>query len=269
MSDLIQWPRAKYWTGTFNPVVGCRPVSEGCQNCYASSVCKRYDMNGDGQFNPTPKPNARLPRNGVVFVGNMTDIFGEWNTDQQINNWMYSLSVEAVNLILTKRHNRLDEYFTFSESIYDDRPFVRDMDHLWFGVTAENQKRLDERGYLLMKSGVRRKWISLEPLLEPLNIAPWLLTEHQKRGFDNQYIAPKYEWQYHDKLDWVVVGAESIGNRAGRECRLEWVENIVEDCMEWGVPVFVKQLHIGGKLVKDINKFPEHLRIRQVPWYNQ
>ena len=30
--------------------------------------------------------------------------------------------------------------------------------------------------------------------------------------------------------------------------------------------VFVKQLDLGGKCETDINRFPAHLRIRQVPW---
>jgi protein gp37 len=51
-----------------------------------------------------------------------------------------------------------------------------------------------------------------------------------------------------------------------RPCKIEWVESIVEQCRATDVPVFVKQLDIGGKCVTDINKFPEHLRIRQVPW---
>ena len=231
MSNLIQWPRAKYWTGTFNPVVGCRPVSEGCQNCYASSVCKRYDMNGDGQFNPTPKPNAKLPRNGVVFVGNMTDIFGEWNTDQQICDWINNLNGTAVNLILTKRAERLSKL----------SPRLAHFNR-YYGVTAENQERYESRSVLLENMNIlsEHKWLSLEPLLGEVDII------------------------YN--VGWVVVGAESIGSRAGRPCKIEWVESIVDECLSANVPVFVKQLHIGGKLVKDITKFPKHLQIRQVPW---
>ena len=65
-------------------------------------------------------------------------------------------------------------------------------------------------------------------------------------------------------FDWVVVGAESGANR--RPCKIEWVEDIVDTCESWNVPVFVKQLEINGKLVTDINKFPQHLQIREVPW---
>ena len=63
---------------------------------------------------------------------------------------------------------------------------------------------------------------------------------------------------------WVVVGCESGSNR--RPCKTEWLENIVEQCMFFKIPVFVKQMDIGGVCVTDISKFPKNLQIRQVPW---
>jgi len=63
------------------------------------------------------------------------------------------------------------------------------------------------------------------------------------------------------KIEW----AESKGLRAGRECKIKWVESIVNQCREAEIPVFVKQIHLNGKLVKNINLFPEHLRIREYP----
>lgn len=47
------------------------------------------------------------------------------------------------------------------------------------------------------------------------------------------------------------------------------VEKIVAQCVARGVPVFVKQLSLGGKCVTDIDKFPMHLRVRQVPWTSE
>ena len=61
-----------------------------------------------------------------------------------------------------------------------------------------------------------------------------------------------------------INGAESGQNR--RSCSLDWVRQIVRQCREANVRVFVKQLDIDGKLVKDIEKFPEDLQIRQIPW---
>ena len=42
----------------------------------------------------------------------------------------------------------------------------------------------------------------------------------------------------------VIIGAESIGSHPGRECRIEWVRNIVNQCKAAGVGVFVKQIHM-------------------------
>lgn len=231
MSDLIQWTKgAKYWTGCYNPVVGCKKISEGCQNCYADGVVKRFGIN-NGSFEPTVMANAKPPKSGIVFVGNMTDVFGEWNNKKQINDILWSLNFgsKITNLILTKRSSRLREieHFDFYNQSH------------WFGVTCENQARADERIPHLINAPVKNRWLSLEPLLSPI-------------------------YGLLSSFRWVVVGAESGPNR--RQCKLEWVESIVEQCRNANVPVFVKQLDINGKLEKDINKFPEHLRIRQVPW---
>ncbi len=240
-NDLIQWTKgAKYWDKAYNPVVGCFPVSEGCENCYASVLCRQYNMNGDGKFTPTSKPNAKPPKKGVVFVGNMTDLFGEWNSDNEIERWLKSLSPAAMNLVLTKRPERLHEFMDF----------LNKSDHIIPGITAENQRRLEERvEYLYCLS---HRWISLEPLLGKIDFREAMaVTSDIGDDFTNV-------------VDWVVVGAESGPNR--RKCELKWVELVVGQCLHYKIPVFVKQLDLNGKLEKDINKFPEHLQIRQVPW---
>ena len=255
---IDEWGKgAKYWDYAWNPMIGCRKVSEGCANCYAARLAEQYPELQDtsGGFEPhPPKKFKQPPKKGVVFVGNMTDLFGEWVDGLNIHEWISALSPTATNLVLTKRAGRLRD-------LQDD---LLALEHVFFGVTAENQERLASRAPQIMKTGARKKWISLEPLLAPVNIAPYLLTEHQKRGHDAQYIPPRYDWQYRDRFDWVVVGAES--GHARRPCKLEWVRGIVQQCQDNGVKVFVKQLDIDGKLVKDIEKFPEDLQIRQVPW---
>lgn len=89
-------------------------------------------------------------------------------------------------------------------------------------------------------------WLSAEPLLGPIDL---------RLG----YVAPE-----DIPFEWVVVGCESGPNR--RPCSKKWVRQIVHQCRALGIKVFVKQLDIDGKCVTDINKFPEDLRIRQVPW---
>ena len=74
MNDWIQWPRAKYWDKTWNPIIGCKPCSPACDNCYAASMAKRFGRS----FAPHEGKAANPPRSGVVFCGNMTDLFGGW-----------------------------------------------------------------------------------------------------------------------------------------------------------------------------------------------
>lgn len=231
---IDEWKKgAKYWDSAFNPVIGCRKVSAGCKNCYAERMTMQFSelQDAQGGFSPhCPKVGRKPQRKGVVFVGNMTDIFGEWNTFEQIDRWIKSLSRDAVNLILTKRPERMYEYM---------KQYVQDCrdTHLWWGITMEDARACGDRERYLMIPFQR--WVSAEPLLSPI--------------------------EFDEPLgDWCVVGAESGNNR--RPCNIEWVRRIVQRYRENHIPVFVKQLEIDGKLVKDIEQFPEDLQIRQVPW---
>jgi len=51
-----------------------------------------------------------------------------------------------------------------------------------------------------------------------------------------------------------------------RETKEEWIIDLRQQCINAGVPLFIKQLTINGKCVSDITKFPEDLRIRQLLW---
>ena len=239
---IDQWKKgAKYWDKAWNPVIGCEKVSEGCANCYAEAMCKRFPTLNGYEFRPKVKFGSKPPKTGVVFCGNMTDLFGEWNSEKEIDHWIAQMSHagNAEYLILTKRTKQMIQVLTCCP-----HPFVH------IGMTAENQTRYNERiVYYRMVSPQWYRgyhWLSAEPLLGRIDL--YL-----------RYIAPE-----DMPFNWVVVGAESGANR--RPCKIEWVEDIVDTCESWNVPVFVKQLDIDGKLVTDINKFPEHLQIRQVPW---
>lgn len=233
---IDEWKKdAKYWDHAWNPMIGCHKVSEGCKNCYAARMAAQYPelQSADGGFEPhPPKHLKRPPSKGVVFVGNMTDIFGEWVDSLSIHEWISALSPSATNLVLTKRAGRLRD---FPDNLLG-------MKHVFYGVTAETQERLNYRVSQLQKTGASKKWISIEPLLSMVRLTPAQL----------------------ENINWVVVGAESGSIR--RRCGLEWVRNVVRQCREVGVPVFVKQLDIDGKLVRNIEKFPEDLQIRQIPW---
>ena len=257
MSELIQWPKAKYWTAQWNPIIGCKPCSPACENCYAASWAKRFGQS----FEPHKSSRWRSPRKGVVFCGNMTDLFGEWI--HYLNNFIGDTAEDTCKgtyLFLTKRVERMRQALTGDNGItqYDPKRGYEvfklydsgevDMSNHYFGFTAENQewfeKRIEE--CIDIPDWVNL-WLSLEPLLGAIDLYPIIRKDTQ--------------WSFK----WVVVGCESGPNR--RPCKIEWVESIVEQCQRADVPVFVKQICLpNGKFTNKIEEFPEHLRIRQVPW---
>lgn len=257
MSKLIQWPVAKYWDKAWNPVIGCQPCSPACEHCYARKWAERFGQSFEpheiekrvvrrGIEHILMKP---CPKKGVVFAGNLTDLFGEWvkYPEHYIPRAIDAGETATAILWLTKRAARLGTFLREFGPM-QDYALSGWLENQYFGITAEDQELFNERtsdfsdAYGLKP--IRMKmWVSCEPLLGPIDV------------FGGATFFPMY---------WVVVGCESGPNR--RPCKLEWVERIVGDCRIAEVPVFVKQLDIGGKCVTDIEKFPEHLRVRQVPW---
>lgn len=253
MNNLIQWPRAKYWDRAWNPIIGCKPCSTACEHCYAKAMSDRFH----NSFAPHPASKQNPPRKGVVFCGNMTDLFGEWvGVDGGIDFITRTLgySDKATYLWLTKRPGALCNALSRGTMIPSDDPSCDipfrpvEFCNQFFGFTGENQEWYDRRFRWWRREfpSWANGWLSAEPLLGPIDL-------------HLGYIAPE-----NLPFKWIVIGCESGPNR--RPCEIEWVESVVSQAMARDIPVFVKQLDICGECETDITKFPAHLRIRQVPW---
>ena len=48
-------------------------------------------------------------------------------------------------------------------------------------------------------------------------------------------------------ISWVVVGSHSSPKQP---FKMEWIDNVVDQCAEAGIPCYVKQIIKDGKLVK-------------------
>lgn len=254
MNNLIQWSQAKYWDKPWNPWLGCKHISPACDNCYARTSSERFNCS----FEPHETSKTNPPRKGVVFCGNMTDLFGSWmypfDTIDIISRTL-GYSQKATYLWLTKRPTEMcfalsKGYLDYCDEDGEHRsPFFDcEFRNQFFGFTAENQEWYDRRFDIFRsdKPDWANGWLSAEPLLGPIDL-------------HLGYIAPE-----DLPFKWIVVGCESGSHR--RPCKIEWVEDIVDQAMSRDIPVFVKQLDIDGVCVREIEKFPENLRIRQVPW---
>lgn len=150
-------------------------------------------------------------------------------------------------LLLTKRPENLQTMLPLG--------FLRQPQHnLWLGVSAWDQPSADRNIPPLLEVPAALHWVSLEPLLGPVDeslqcdgfvggvpcdigladdgATPWCVEHDREAG-------PLWEWA---DLDWAVVGCESRGARPGRHCDWRWVESLAKQCKAADVPMFTKQL---------------------------
>ena len=159
--------------------------------------------------------------------------------------------------------------------------------NLWLGTSAATQAELDARLPALLDIPAAHYWLSLEPLLGPIDLAAALsLCSVEDDGSTPPWV------------NWVVVGCESgRGARWGRRgqcwpanggglvcdqacqprvpcgvCEWEvngWTRSLVAQCKAAGVPVWVKQLPVWKEdkwsVSDDMADFPADLRFQERP----
>jgi protein gp37 len=208
--SAIEWTEA-----TWNPSTGCDALSPGCDNCYAERLTRRLKAMGQKKyangFQLTLHPDTlelplRWKQPQMIFVNSMSDLFHHevpLEYIQRVFGTMRAASWHQFQ-VLTKRSGRL---LAFSEKI--DWP-----NNVWMGVSVESEKyvaRIDH----LRETGARIKFLSLEPLLGPL------------------------ERLDLNGINWVIVGGES--GPGARPVLPEWVTSIRNQCVRAGVAFFFKQ----------------------------
>jgi protein gp37 len=263
------------WTDhTFNPWVGCSKIGPGCENCYAESWAKRTggaDLWNGNRRRTTPanwrKPlkwDAEAAERGIryrVFCASLADVF-----DNAVpNTWrhdLFTLIVSTPNLdwlLLTKRIGNVKRMLP----MFWDRGYP----NVWLGATVVNQEEADRDIPKLLAVPARVRFLSMEPLLGPVNFR-WTPYAHEATGESyREYLDRNGSVSEHEalrKVDWVIVGGES-GARP-RPMQPEWCSEIESQCRAAGVSFFMKQGSAANwPEFKNIHAFPESLRVRQFP----
>lgn len=228
-TDSVEWAS---WT--WNPVTGC---NHGCPYCYARVIATSGRTAGafPNGFKPTlcasrlaaPR-HTKVPgdatfdeRQRNVFVCSMADLFGRWVP----NEWIEAVLREARNapqwnfLCLTKFPKRMAEF---------DIP-----ENVWMGTSIDLQARVAgaEAGFANVKSKVR--WISVEPMIEPL------------------------KFNRLDLFDWIVIGGASkqpatADSPATPEWfpPFEWIADLVAQARAAGVKVYFKTNLLGNRILE-------------------
>ena len=157
------------WTEmTWNPTTGCDKVSTGCKYCYAEIMSKRLQAMGIEKYKDNFKVRIheealKMPytwkKSKVVFVNSMSDLF---HNDIPLDFIKKVFKVmnenpQHVFQVLTKRAERLLE-------LHNELKWTH---NIWMGVSVEDERVIDRIDYL-RKTKAKTKFLSLEPLIGPL-----------------------------------------------------------------------------------------------------
>jgi protein gp37 len=294
------------WTdSTWNPMRGCRRVSQGCVNCYAEKTASRFNHES-GPFQGMTE-NGKWTGNGLfvesklhepltrkapqkIFVNSMSDLFFEVFEFEQIAA-VYGIMCAAPRhtfQVLTKRPFRALQFYCWLDDLcaQSDLSMVELCWAFARGISGFKAPKLHPS---LVDSFGQNIWLGtsvedqkathrIEALLhcpahtrfvscEPLIGPVDLLGVATSNGTPYSALNPYTNGL--PALDWVIVGGES--QKGARPMEVEWMEQIVTDCEQHGVACFTKQM--GSVYAKTIGQqgngsgcIPIHLRRHEFPF---
>lgn len=228
---------------SFSTHLGCTKISDGCTNCYAATLARRFPTLGSWEPGaPRVRTSAAYWRQPLAWdraaaaVGERHRVFCNSMSDVLDPKAPQAWRADLLELITTTKH--LD-WLLLSKRIAHARKLLPALpENVWLGTSVENQQEADRRLPLLRALPARLKFISAEPLLERVTL------------------------DLRD-VSWVICGGES--GPGARPMQLDWARSIIAQCKQAGVACFVKQL--GGRSNKrgDPASWPADLRVREIP----
>lgn len=223
-TDSIEWAR---WS--WNPITGCK---HDCSYCYARDIANRFYPQG---FEPSILPGrlSAPERTTVpaaaehdisyrnVFACSMADLFGRWVPSE----WIEAVLDQVAKnpqwnfLFLTKFPKRMAEF--------------KIPRNAWMGTTVDLQARVKAAEKAFEKVDCEVKWLSIEPMLEPIKFTKL------------------------DLFDWVVIGGSSRSSQTP-----EWVPPL-----DWMVNLHTEARSVGCRIYYKSNAgMADDLRIKEFPW---
>jgi protein gp37 len=213
-----------------------------------AEAAKWPDLTGEARTN---KPWLDgLPRH--IFVGDMADTFSRdvpfnYLAEEVFANVVSDLGRRHQWLWLTKRPGRMAQF-----SRWLKRRGIAWPTNLWAGTSVTTQSTTSRISKLLeVGNGDTSRFVSVEPQWGPVTLAKWL-----------------------PRLTWVIQGGHSGGT--GHPFDLAWADQLRDECGQYGVAHFLKQLGSrvveSGQVLKlamgsngDWSVWPKRLRVRQMP----
>ncbi len=238
----IEWADA-----TVNHWAGCTKVSPACDNCYAermagrlwqvqwgAGAARRQFISARDMLEALDRKAQRIGKKLRVFHNSLSDMFDNevpdgWRMDA------FKIMADTPNLqhlVLTKRIGNVRHYTQHDGLAFD----LMGDGSVWLGVTVVNQEEADRDIPKLLAVPAVKRFLSIEPMLGPINIEPYLLSTYDKAAHDDQMVPGL---PTTDRLDWIIVGGES--GPGARPMHPGWARSIRDQCAAAGVPFLFKQ----------------------------
>lgn len=251
------------WTdATVNFWWGCTKVGPGCDHCYAETWSRRTGESIWG----TGVPRRKI-KSAVKLLHKLDNDFSWWAADCEIGG-LHDHSTRRV-------------FIQSMSDLFDNEVPIEWFDEAWQTITVCNRLEIQivtKRLPMIEKRLAGRTWprhagllISVVNQEEADRDIPRLIALKKKLGIPwiglsmEPLLGPvvlRPEWLA--ELDWIIVGGES--GPGARPMQNEWAHSLVDQCKAASVSIFVKQLSSGGpRAIKDIDAFPEGLRVREFP----
>ena len=255
------------WTdATWNPILGCSRVSEGCRNCYAEGIAYRF-----GHGKPTVYSGLTVLANGHpqwtgkivetrqllaplswrkpkrVFVNSMSDLFHENVTDEQRDRIfaVMALCPQHIFQVLTKRPKRMLEYFSAAgmskirEALIGRQASIIHLERTkmpvleWPGLPLPN---------VWLGTSVENQATADERipfLLETPAAVKFLSAEPLLGPIDFRKVSGFNRIGLDLSNWWVICGGES--GPGARPMHPDWARSLRDQCANGQVPFFFKQ----------------------------
>lgn len=213
----------------WNPWHGCRKISEGCENCYMYFLDRQRGLDGakifrvKGNFDyplHRDRHGAYKIRSGETLHVCMTsDFFLEEADEWRGEAWDIIRTRSDVKFVfITKRPERVMECLP--------KDWGEGWENVFFNVTAENQRRADERVPILLKLPFKHKGVNVAPFIGEVSLEKWLDS---------------------GQIEQVVCGGENYDG--ARPCNFDWVKGLRAECEQRGITFCF--IETGTRFVKD------------------
>lgn len=213
----------------WNPWHGCKKKSEGCDNCYMFYLDRKNGNDGskiykvaknfDYPLHTDRSGRYKIKSGEMIRVCMTSDFFLEEADPYRKEVFEIIKKRQDVKFfILTKRPER----------VKDNLPtwWKDGLENVFFNVTAENQKRADERIPILEELPFKHKGIMVAPFIGKVSIEKYL-----KLGFIEQ----------------VIAGGENYDG--ARPLHYEWVKDLSDECKKYNTDFCF--IETGNKFIKD------------------